>query len=222
MIPIRAGYLILVAAVGMLAVSPVLAQDTEPPVTEPPAVEEPPSDLDEQASTPEGVAKVTQQLAGEFGVEESVIGDLRQEQFGFGEIHHALSLAEQLPGGATQENIDQVVAMRTEQKLGWGQISQELGTKLGTVNRPGSDGSSALPAPDEGAAAQSVSREGTSRGQGSARATGLTSAPGQSVTRGGGGSSGPPAHAMGSGAAGGVLGYGGEHGRSASAPGHNR
>jgi hypothetical protein len=94
-------------------------------------------DMEEEASTPEGAQRVTERLASEFHVDASVVTELREQRMGFGEIHHALSLAEQMPGGVTDENLGQIMAMRQEQKLGWGRIAQELETKLGPPTKRG-------------------------------------------------------------------------------------
>ena len=91
--------------------------------------------LDDEASTPEGVQRVTERLAEKYHVTTETVTELRDQQMGFGEIDNALTLANQLPGGATSENIDQIMAMRTEQHMGWGQIANEVDTTLGKAKQ---------------------------------------------------------------------------------------
>ncbi|MDP3723992.1 MAG: hypothetical protein Q8R91_10965 [Candidatus Omnitrophota bacterium] len=79
--------------------------------------------------------QVTQRLVQEFGVEERRIADLRKSHLGYGEIHHVLSLATQMPGGITDENVNEIMAMRQERKMGWGAIAHELGTPPHGHNR---------------------------------------------------------------------------------------
>lgn len=98
--------------------------------------------MDAQAAMPGGEAKVTQRLAEEFNVQPAKIEALRNKKMGYGEIHHALSLAKQLPGGLTQDNINTVMQMRQEEHMGWGQIAHSMNTNLGAVIRSGKEGSS--------------------------------------------------------------------------------
>ena len=210
--------------------------------------EAPPADqtTDEaEATTPEGAARVTDRLAEKFHVDSSVITDLRGQNMGFGEIDHALTLANQLPGGATQENIDQIMDMRHEQNMGWGQIAHELDTTLGSAKRdpiqePAPPEPPATePAPGDGTAtgstaeAQSVVRPGATPGsQGKAKGKSwwggnAPSSAGGMERPGSGGSRGPKSGThgggLGHGGGAGSLGGGGVGGgKSSSAPGHNR
>ncbi len=57
---------------------------------------------------------------------------MRDKKMGYGEIAIALSLCQKMPGGATDANIQQVMAMRQgTPAMGWGEIAKKLGTKLG-------------------------------------------------------------------------------------------
>ncbi|MBI4004073.1 MAG: hypothetical protein HY353_03545 [Candidatus Omnitrophica bacterium] len=214
----RRRWWMVIAAAGLLAVwilpSGVLAQAEG----EEGQTEEPAEDLDEEASTPAGVQRVTERLAQEFNVEADVVTGLRDEGLGFGEIHHALSLAEQLPGGATQENIDQIMSLRQE-GMGWGEIAHEYDTTLGEVTRRGGPepattepGSTTEPGTTE---AQSLVRPGRSSSSGSeehgwGRGGVTTSGIERSGSGGGGALRGSSSSAS----------HGG--GKSSSAPGHNR
>ena len=63
---------------------------------EDPLIQQKEQKLDEEASTTAGAERVTQQLATEFGVDTSKVQALRDQQLGYGEIHHAMTLAQQL------------------------------------------------------------------------------------------------------------------------------
>ncbi|MBI4342048.1 MAG: hypothetical protein HY599_01630 [Candidatus Omnitrophica bacterium] len=217
---------------------------TTPPDTSPPA-EGADTTIDEEASTPAGAQRVTERLAAEFNVETETIQSLREQQLGYGEIHHALSLAKQMPGGVTQENIDQVMAMRQDSQMGWGQIAQELGTKLGPSTKRGGQAPpvSEPPAPSaagadstSGAAgqAESITRSGSSPGKsGKSKGKGffgLFGSRGGGVERSGSekskGLGAGGANSMVGGGAIGKPGHGfgqdGSPGQGSSAPGHNR
>lgn len=87
--------------------------------------------IDEEASLPYGEGAVVDRIKTEFGVEEGLISDLRAQKLGYGEISIALSLAERLPGGITDENIDRILSMRQGPPVeGWGNIAKDLGLKL--------------------------------------------------------------------------------------------
>jgi hypothetical protein len=173
------------------------------------------SELDDEASTPAGAQHVTQRLMQEFGVEEARITGLREQNLGYGEIHHALTLARQMPGGITDENVNTIMQMRQEQHMGWGQISQELGWKLGQVT-----------APADAASGQSLVRPGSARGAeekakgrgwfGLGRGAGGIERPGGGKAKGLQGGSTP---ATGLGRGGGIS---DGKGKSSLAPGHNR
>jgi len=258
----RAFRLALAALVIAAGIGPVLswAQDeaTEPPPAEtplPPELEPPDdsdADLENEAKTPDGAERVRQRLAEQFNVEPETISELRDQNLGFGEIDHALTLANQLPGGATQENIDQIMTMRQEQGMGWGQIAHELDTTLGAAKRapiqepaptepPGAEPSAgtetAGTATSATTEAQSLIRSGSAPGsQGKAKGKGFGGGVGTSAASGierpGGGNmrgAGRPAHA--GGGAGAARGFspsggrgpgGGGRGKSGSAPGHHR
>ncbi len=82
---------------------------------------------------PADSAVVQEKLATKFGVEESQIANLRDENLGYGEIDHTLTLAERLPGGITDENVNTILAMRQDQHMGWGQIAKAQDTTLGAA-----------------------------------------------------------------------------------------
>ncbi len=86
------------------------------------------------AGSAQGEKAVTQRLEKDFKVSSAQIQGLRDKKLGYGEIAIALSLAQKMPGGATDANIQQVMTMRQgPQTMGWGEIANKLGTKLGTA-----------------------------------------------------------------------------------------
>jgi hypothetical protein len=135
------------------------------------------SGWDEEGSTPDGAERVREKLAAKFDVDESRIDCLRDEKLGYGEIDHALTLADRLPGGITDENVDHVLELRQEQGMGWGQIAHEFDTTLGTAKREFRTGT--VPSDGPGAQPRSLSRPGRS-----ALASGRGQAGGRSIARG--------------------------------------
>jgi hypothetical protein len=88
--------------------------------------------LDGQSSQPRGAQIVTERLSKEFGVTDVQIKELRAKRLGFGEIAIVLSLAKQMPGGATDTNIQKVLALRqTNPPTGWGVVAKKLGLNFG-------------------------------------------------------------------------------------------
>lgn len=149
----------------------------------------------------DGAEHVRQELAEKFDVPEKVIIRLRESGMGYGEIDHALTLADRLPGGINRENVREIVEMR-ESGMGWGQIAHELDTTMGAAKRdfrtspPPSDSTVVQPTSvsrsgkssyaaggsSHGLGAKSFSRSGS---DGSAKLSG-SNAGGMSATRMGG------------------------------------
>lgn len=85
-----------------------------------------------------------EELEKKFNVSDSEINKLREQKLGFGEIDTTLELAKQLPGGATDENIQKILNLRQgdgTHKMGWGNVAKELGVKMGDIkgNKNSSD-----------------------------------------------------------------------------------
>ena len=83
---------------------------------------------------PADAAHPQQKLAAKFGVDEADIAGLRDQNLGYGEIDHALTLAERMPGGITDENVAHVLEQRQD-GMGWGQIALAQGTTLGNAKK---------------------------------------------------------------------------------------
>lgn len=116
------------ASAAAFAISPVFAEtDVQIEVS----IEEDSDVINEEASLPDGEGAVVEKIRSEFDVEEGLISGLRAQKLGYGEISIALSLAERMPGGITDENIETILSMRQGSPVqGWGNIARELGLKL--------------------------------------------------------------------------------------------
>jgi len=91
-------------------------------------------ELDKHAAKPEGQQRVADKLKAEFNVDDARVQGLRDKNMGYGEISKALGLAQGLPGGITDENVQKIVALRQGPPvMGWGNIAKDLGLKLGPV-----------------------------------------------------------------------------------------
>lgn len=91
------------------------------------AVEEDSTEINEEAATPGGAQAVADRIRKEFDVDEATVNSLRDKKLGYGEISIALSLAERMPGGITEENLDKIISMRQGPPVeGWGNIAKDL------------------------------------------------------------------------------------------------
>jgi len=90
--------------------------------------------LNDTAAKPDGEQAVLKRIRAEFKIEDAQIQVLRDRMLGYGEIASALSLAQKMPGGATEANVQKVLSMRLGPPVvGWGQVAHQLGTKLGAT-----------------------------------------------------------------------------------------
>lgn len=72
-----------------------------------------------------GQQKQIDQLASEFGVTKEEVSGLRDKGLGWGEVRHALALAQK-----TGKPVGEIMKMR-EEGMGWGAIAKKEGVKLG-------------------------------------------------------------------------------------------
>lgn len=73
-------------------------------------------------------------LKSEYKVDDARVNALRDKKYGYGEISKVLALAEKMPGGITDENVNKITALREgPPKMGWGQIAKQQGVTLGKV-----------------------------------------------------------------------------------------
>ncbi len=93
-------------------------------------------EMDKSAAEPEGQQRVTDKIKTRFGVDDARVQGLRDKNMGYGEISIALGLAQGLPGGITDANVDKIMALRQGPPvMGWGKIAKDLGLKLGPVQK---------------------------------------------------------------------------------------
>jgi hypothetical protein len=92
------------------------------------------ADLNDRGSEDAGDQVVSRKIEKDFDVSEAQIKSLRERKLGYGEITVVYSLAGEMPGGITEENVNRIMTMRTGlPAMGWGRIAQELGTSPGSV-----------------------------------------------------------------------------------------
>ena len=90
--------------------------------------------LNDTAAKPDGEKAVLKRIKAEFKIEDAQIQSLRDRKLGYGEIATALSLAQKMPGGVIEGNVQKVLSMRQGPPIvGWGQVARQLGTKLGAT-----------------------------------------------------------------------------------------
>ena len=136
----------LVSTIAVLALftADVKAQDVPPEPAEKP--DEPAEVVDQPDTTGETTDKASDAeritaLAKEFKVPEKSVSDMRNSKMGWGEINTALSLSKAISEKAPADKpitIDaalvQVLADR-KSGMGWGNIAQKYGFKLGDIVR---------------------------------------------------------------------------------------
>ncbi|MBI5345343.1 MAG: hypothetical protein HZB83_08455 [Deltaproteobacteria bacterium] len=82
----------------------------------------------------DGGKVVTQRIEKEFNVDEARVSSLRAQKLGYGEIAIVLALAQKLPGGITDANVNTIISKwQGPPREGWGKIAKDLGLNLGTV-----------------------------------------------------------------------------------------
>jgi hypothetical protein len=88
--------------------------------------------LNDTAAKPDGEKAVVKRLTAEFKTTDAQVQALHDRKLGYGEVAVVLSLAQTLPGGITDANVQQVLALRQGPPImGWGQVARQLGAKLG-------------------------------------------------------------------------------------------
>ncbi len=110
-----------------------------------------------------------EKLAAKFGVSEQRIARLRGKGLRYGEIDHTLTLAERMPGGINRENVNEILYMRQEQGMGWGQIAKAEGTTLGRAKQEFPTQPPVEPEPKPAATTDPTSTAQTSTGQASTK-----------------------------------------------------
>ena len=105
-----------------------------------------PADNTDIVTTPETTDKASEAtrittLAKEFKLTEKTISDMRKSKMGWGEVEGALAIAKAISEKATADNpltieaaLTEILAAR-ESGMGWGNIAQKYGFKLGEIMR---------------------------------------------------------------------------------------
>jgi len=122
---------LLLAGLFLCAAMPALAQEKtkDEKKLDSAAVE-----LDKDAAQPLGEKAVAERIKTEFKVDDARVQGLRDQKLGYGGISIALGLAQELPGGITDANMEKVMALRQGPPVtGWGNVAKQLGLKLGPV-----------------------------------------------------------------------------------------
>jgi hypothetical protein len=90
--------------------------------------------LNDTAAKPGGEKAVVKRLVAEFKATEQQVQALRDRKLDYGETAIVLSLAQAMPGGATDANAQKVLSLRQGPPVaGWGDVARQLGTKLGRI-----------------------------------------------------------------------------------------
>jgi hypothetical protein len=88
--------------------------------------------VNDTAAKPDGEKAVVKQLVADLTATEPQVQVLRERKLSYGEIASVLSLAQAMPGGVTDANVQKVLALRQGPPvLGWGQVARQLDSKLG-------------------------------------------------------------------------------------------
>ena len=114
-------FYVFVLGLLLLGVGPVAAvEKTSPEIKDPKVLTEPISP---------GEQKVIAKLALQYNVLEQDIVNLRAQGLGYGEISHALVIANK-----TGETLGTIVALRTD-GMGWGTIAKKYNLNLGQITK---------------------------------------------------------------------------------------
>jgi hypothetical protein len=88
--------------------------------------------VNDTAVKTDGEKAVVKRLSAEFKTTDAQVQALGDRKLGYGEAAVVLSLAQTLPGGVTDANVQKVLALRQGPPvMGWGEVARQLGTKLG-------------------------------------------------------------------------------------------
>lgn len=122
----------LVAAAAFVTTGAALAEENEGKKEQ--ELQTAVSTVDREAGEPQGEKTVVERIKKEFNVDHARVTGLRAQKLGYGEVGIALALAQKLPGGITDANVQKIMAMRQGPPvMGWGQIAHKLDLNLGHV-----------------------------------------------------------------------------------------
>jgi hypothetical protein len=90
--------------------------------------------INDTAAKPDGEKAVVKRLVEELKAGEQQIKALRDRKLDHGEIAVILSMAQTMPGGTTDANVQKVLDLRRgPPAAGWGEVARLVGTKLGRI-----------------------------------------------------------------------------------------
>lgn len=90
--------------------------------------------INDTASKPDGEKAVVKRLVEELKASEQQIRALRDRKLDHGEVAVILSMAQTMPGGTTDANVQKVLDLRQgPPSVGWGEVAHLVGTKLGRI-----------------------------------------------------------------------------------------
>jgi hypothetical protein len=124
----------LCLSVGLAFVAASRAAAEERPSRDEQRLQSTASDLDKESARPDGEKTVEESLESRFHVDDARIAGLRDRKLGYGEIAIVLALAQKMPGGITDANVQALMAERQgPPTMGWGRIARKQGVSLGKV-----------------------------------------------------------------------------------------
>lgn len=124
---------IVLMALGLILCAGMLVM-SEDKTSEEKNLESSAMEMDKEAAKPACQESFQEKIKAEYNVDDARIQALRDQKMGYGEISIALGLAQGLPGGITDANVQKIVSLRQGPPvMGWGRISKDLGLKLGPV-----------------------------------------------------------------------------------------
>jgi hypothetical protein len=99
------------------------------------AIEDVSTVLDKEAGKLGGTKTVSDHLKKQFHINEEIIYSLRDRKIGYGDITTVLAVAEQMPGGITKDNLEEVVNMRGGHTgdESWNKITDYLGISIDSI-----------------------------------------------------------------------------------------
>ena len=91
--------------------------------------------IDNKARKLGGTKMVAEHLKKQFHVDENTIYTLREKKMGYGDITTLLALAEQMPGGINEDNLNEIVDIRKGKwgDEGWERVAEYLGVEIDPV-----------------------------------------------------------------------------------------
>lgn len=85
--------------------------------------------IDHESRKLGGTKVVAEHFKTQYGVNTDVIYALREQKIGYGDIGVVLAMAEQMPGGINQDNLEEIVSLHAGQNISsrWETIAEYLG-----------------------------------------------------------------------------------------------